>query len=148
MKRQGINRKNALLFLLLFVATCAVIFYFKTASDKPEQVAGAATDTTTSGPMAKPDTTVAPDVRQDIADSTHVVVTDTLERDPRPADEAGAEDGYWDGYYDGVAGKPMNEHDTSSNFPTQRERQTYAENYSDGYKRGYSEGNTGKGDNQ
>lgn len=63
---------------------------------------------------------------------------------PRPADEAGAEDGYWDGYYDGVAGKPMNEHDTSSNFPTSEERQTYASNYSEGYKRGYAEGNTGK----
>lgn len=144
MKRQGINRKKAFLFLLLFVATCAVILYFKAASDKAVQDAPDDSPLNVARPMAKPDTTVASDVRQDIADSTHLVAPDSLGRDPRPADEAGAEDGYWDGYYDGVAGKSMNEHDTSSNFPTEEERRSYAENYSEGYKRGYAEGNTGK----
>lgn len=134
MKRQGINRKSALVFLLLFVATCAVILYFKAASDKAAQGSAASPSIKNAGPMARPD----------IADTAHIAAPDTLERDPRPADEAGAEDGYWDGYYDGVAGKPMNEHDTSSNFPTSEERQTYASNYSEGYKRGYAEGNTGK----
>lgn len=144
MKRQGINRKSALVFLLLFVATCAVILYFKAASDKAAQGSAANPSLKNVGPMARPDTTVTSDVRSDIADTAHIAAPDTLERDPRPADEAGAEDGYWDGYYDGVAGKPMNEHDTSSNFPTSEERQTYASNYSEGYKRGYAEGNTGK----
>lgn len=149
MNKSGNNRQKALLFLIFFVATCAAIFYFKTASDNPVSDVGKGNDAAASGPMAKPDTTVSSDIRQDITDSVSIAAPDTLERDTRPADEAGAEDGYWDGYYDGTAGRPMNEHDTSSNFPTQKERQVYAENYSEGYKRGYAEGNTGKsGDNE
>ena len=93
MKRQGINRKSALVFLLLFVATCAVILYFKAASDKAAQGSAASPSIKNAGPMARPDTTVTSDVRSDIADTAHIAAPDTLERDPRPGDEAGAEDG-------------------------------------------------------
>ena len=62
MKRQGINRKSALVFLLLFVATCAVILYFKAASDKAAQGSAASPSIKNVGPMARPDTTVTSDV--------------------------------------------------------------------------------------
>lgn len=144
------NRTNprAIIFVLVVILAAAFVVFMKTSTNNPfdrnSADGSAAAGDSAAAPMAVPDTTISTDVMPIVSDSVAPAVLDSLSRDPRPADEAGAEDGYWNGYYDGVAGKEAAEPDVTSNFPTRAERDAYAANYTDGYARGYAEGCKGK----
>lgn len=144
MSKKNRNNYRTAAFAIVMILAVALIVYMKTTTGNSGNTDGTGAPDSTSLPMAVPDTTIAPDVMPSVADSVTPAVLDSLSRDPRPADEAGAEDGYWNGYYDGVAGKEAAEPDVTSNFPTRKEREIYAANYTDGYARGYAEGSSGK----
>lgn len=147
MPKNYINRKLAFLFIVVIGAILYGIVYLKNNAHVPDEDADADT-TAERDNVAIPDTTIAPDLRPAVTDTVVATQPDSVGRDPRPADEAGAEDGYWNGYYDGVAGREMTEHDVSSSFPTREERDTYAINYTEGYSRGYEEGKRSKANTQ
>lgn len=142
--KKNINPRLALLLILVAVALVALIIFLKTRTGAANGQDG---QDSTAVNVAVPDTSLAPDVREVVApDSTVTSVPDTLsvEADTRPADEAGAEDGYWDGYHDGVAGTEQARYDTSSNYNRPAQRDLYASNYEESYSRGYAEGSRAK----
>lgn len=142
--KKNINPRLALLLILVAVALVALIIFLKTRTGAANGQDG---QDSTAVNVAVPDTSLAPDVREVVApDSTVTSVPDTLsvEADTRPADEAGAEDGYWDGYHDGVAGTEQSRYDTSSNYNRPAQRDLYASNYEESYSRGYAEGSRAK----
>jgi len=142
MPKNAINSKFALLLIIGIALMLIGIVYLKTTAHAP--LPNDLPDTTATAAMAVPDTSLAPDVRPIVTDTVPPARPDTLERDPRPADEAGAEDGYWNGYYDGIAGRELTENDITSGFPTKRERNDYARAYTEGYHRGYAEGSNSR----
>lgn len=142
--KKNINPRLALLLILVAVALVALIIFLKTRTGAANGQGG---QDSTAVNVAVPDTSLAPDVREVVApDSTVTCQPDTLsvEADTRPADEAGAEDGYWDGYHDGVAGTEQSRYDTSSNYNRPAQRDLYATNYEESYSRGYAEGSRAK----
>jgi hypothetical protein len=138
MKKEYLNRRPVILLLLLVALMLGAIVYLKNNAQIP--VSGTLPVDDTLGNMAVPDTTSPADVSPLVGDTVVSAPADTKGRDPRPADEAGEEDGYWTGLYDGTAGRERSEADVESNFPTQRERDSYAASYAEGYRRGYEEG--------
>ncbi len=139
MQNSSQNRLPAVLIIIAAVLTVAAIIFFKSSTPKP--VGSDSGNSKSSGPVAVPDTSLAKDAAIPTpADTFAAAPTDSIGRDRRPADEAGAEDGYWAGYYDGVDGVERAENDLVSTFPSARERQAYADNYKEGYARGYEEG--------
>lgn len=144
MAKKPVNNRLVLLFLLIAVALIGGVVSLKimTGRSDSEKQGDSSDAVDSNGRVAVPDTSVAPGTLPVVPD-TVTAPSDSVGRDPRPADEAGAEDGYWNGYYDGVAGKEMTENDVESNFPTPEQRKTYAENYAEGYARGYAEGSKG-----
>lgn len=137
---KNINRGLATLLIVIALALVVVIIFLKSHAGSTNGEERTTADTIN---MAVPDTSLTPDVRVAVApDSTATYQPDTLtvEPDTRPADEAGAEDGYWDGYHDGVAGKEQEHYDASSSFSRQQQRDTYAANYDESYHRGFAEG--------
>ncbi len=145
MKRNHIGNNRRLLFVLSLAAILAAIICLKSNSPKTTtDNTGAGADSTGARAVAVPDTSVTKDVMPAITETPAPAASDSVGRDTRPADEAGAEDGYWNGYYDGVAGREADEHDVTSSFPTQKEREAYATNYTENYSRGYEEGSAGK----
>ena len=144
MPKKPVNNRLVLLFVLIAVALIGGVVSLKilTGRTDSEKSSTSSDSAGGSGPVAVPDTSVVPGTLPVVPD-TVIAPSDSVGRDPRPADEAGAEDGYWNGYYDGVAGKEMTENDVESKFPTAEQRKTYAENYAEGYARGYAEGSKG-----
>lgn len=143
--------KLAIAFFVIIPAITAII-YMK--SSVAEQRDGMQSDNHTLSShkpgmqVAVPDTTVSPEERPLVAAGEQTTATDSLAtmRDLRPADEAGAEDGYWDGYYDGAEGTGHHErYDEHSNFTSKNARRVYAENYAEGYQIGFAEGSSAGG---
>lgn len=144
MPKKNISPRLALLLIFVAVALIALIIFLKTRTGA---ASGQDAADSTAVNIAVPDTSLTPDVREVVApDSTVTYQPDTLsvEADTRPADEAGAEDGYWDGYHDGVAGTEQSRYDTSSSYNRQQQRDLYASNYEESYHRGYAEGSRAK----
>lgn len=144
MPKRQVNNRLVLLFLLIAAALIGGVVSLKILTGRTDSDGSAASSDSSggNGPVAVPDTSVAPGTLPAVPD-TVTAPSDSVGRDPRPADEAGAEDGYWNGYYDGVAGKEMTQGDVESKFPTAEQRKVYAENYAEGYERGYEEGSKG-----
>ena len=144
MRHSNPDRLRALLFFLAAVLLFGAIVLLKRGTGT--RLPAAASDTVAPAAVARPDTSVTAEVKDIIAapDTVAAAPADSIGRDRRPADEAGAEDGYWDGYHDGIARREPDDGDVSSRFPTARERAAYAENYTENYHRGYREGRRGE----
>lgn len=140
MQKTHKNLLTVTLSAVAFLLVVAGVAYLKTEST------GLATDALDRGgrrdapSIATPDTTLATDALPTANYTTQPLPTDSVGQDTRPADEAGAEDGYWSGYYDGVAGTENAQHDLGSAYADTLQRAQYAENYTEGYARGFREG--------
>ncbi len=140
MAQNNPNRKTTIIIVLFTIALLSVTLYLKIGTDTSREAENPM-DTRATPAIAVPDTTTPPEAKEFSEPETSAPApADSIERDPRPADEAGAEDGYWNGYYDGTARRKPSPDDVSSTFPTRNEREIYAKNYTEGYRKGYEEG--------
>lgn len=139
-------KKNILLAVLCLVAVVTIILL--KIGDTGGTHAGKAA-AKRAVPVAVPDTTLPSSVKSDSATyGTHAaqLLPDSLllEKDRRPAYEAGYEDGYLAGLDDGAASAPQASYDETSTFPSAAERKRYAEGYREGYAEGLENGKSGK----
>ena len=135
------NTPRIALFVAAFLVIGATIVFLKRGTTQPNSDAADSTKIDAAkGPMAVPDTSISKEILPSLTDTMQRVVPDTLERDTRPAAEAGAEDGYWDGYYDGVAGREKNNMNVDCRYASPDQCDIYAQEYAESYHRGYTEG--------
>ena len=139
-------KKNILLALLCLAAVVTIIL-LKIGDTGGTHANKAAAKRTV--PVAVPDTTLPSSVKSDSAaygGNAAQLLPDSLlvEKDRRPAYEAGYEDGYLAGLDDGAASAPQASYDETSTFPSAAERNRYAEGYREGYAEGFENGKAGK----
>lgn len=139
-------KKNILLLVLCFAAVVTIIILkIGDAGGTHARKASAKSHVT----VAVPDTTLPSSVKSDsvaYGGNAAQLLPDSLlvEKDRRPAYEAGYEDGYLAGLDDGAASAPQASYDETSTFPTAAERSRYAEGYREGYAEGFENGKAGK----
>lgn len=144
MSQNNLHKRQVILFAATMAIIITVIISLKILTSQSSAPNIPQRSIPAKDNIATPDTTTSETTIPDISDTTIQAASELVGRDTRPADEAGAEDGYWNGYHDGATGGTRNEYDDTSDFPTAAERSTYAENYHEGYERGYREGLSGE----
>lgn len=140
MKQNKSERNTSTIIVALLVGALLVsgIIFLKTSTSATSAQSSAVVDSLLT--IAIPDTAAPADMLVMPPETISVALPDTIGKDKRPAAEAGYEDGYNGGREDRRNKTPQASYDESSTFPTQRERQAYAE----AYRRGYEQGLAGK----
>ncbi len=147
-KRNGPSPLQATLIILGCLISIAFIIFLKMKSDlrspiyamhHPEVLSARRTADSIAN-VAIPDTTITPDAMPHVPDTVAAAPPDSMGIDTRPIAEAGLEDGRLAGLEDGRHGTLRANFDSTSTFPTDRQRQAYAAAYAEGYTQGYEEG--------
>lgn len=137
------NFIRAILFILVGIGAATLIIYLKQASDIPLTPEGIAHRDSIQR-MATPDTMGTPGIEENDTYEVPASETDTVSTDLRVPSDAGYEDGYYAGLDDGINDDPKGSYDPSSQFPTQGQRNSYADAYKRGYTAGYQDGQNGE----